>query len=315
MVFPVLGGPVGQFGIASEKRILTTMDDAFVMPNEGLDGDVETTSAEVAPWEDARLEEASTEFLQSWNRLISTTNWEKGRIICQWRDALIAVSAPPMGYSDEAWSRRVGGVTPQHVGRLRRVYHRFHDTCLQYNGLYWSHFQAALDWDDAEMWLEGAVQNDWSVARMRQQRWETLGSPADQTPRDEDIIVSEIDEDVRREEEDGVAEMLSDSPGVVRPTDEVEEFAPEASDPNDELSETADAVPFDTASESGETAIGPFRPFEDMPDLPDDLAEAVETLKLAIVNHKLSGWRDVSCDDVLAVLNALKQLALAPAED
>jgi hypothetical protein len=100
----------------------------------------------------------------------------------------------------------------------------------------------------------------------------------------------------------------------VRPTDEAEEFAPEELDPNDELLETPGAVPFDTTAEDGETIIGPFRPFEDMPELPDDLAEAVETLKLVIVNHKLSGWRDVSCDDVLAVLNALKQLALAPAE-
>ena len=29
-------------------------------------------------------------FVGQWNRLVSTTNWEKGRIICQWRDALCA---------------------------------------------------------------------------------------------------------------------------------------------------------------------------------------------------------------------------------
>ena len=32
---------------------------------------------------------------------------------------------PSAEYSDESWSRRVGNVTPQHVGRLRRVYERF----------------------------------------------------------------------------------------------------------------------------------------------------------------------------------------------
>jgi len=47
----------------------------------------------------------------------------------------------------------------------------------QYEGLYWSHLQAALDWDDAEMWLEGAIQNQWSVSQMRGQRWETLETP------------------------------------------------------------------------------------------------------------------------------------------
>ena len=74
--------------------------------------------------------------------------------------------------SDEAWSREVGGVSPQHVGRLRRTYERFGAVHKQYPGLYWSHFQAALDWPDAEMYLEGAVQNDWSVSQMRNQRWE-----------------------------------------------------------------------------------------------------------------------------------------------
>ncbi len=35
------------------------------------------------------IEEASAEYLGRWNRLVSTTNWEKGRIISQWREALI----------------------------------------------------------------------------------------------------------------------------------------------------------------------------------------------------------------------------------
>ena len=31
---------------------------------------------------------AATEYVGRWNRLVSTTNWEKGRIICEWREAL-----------------------------------------------------------------------------------------------------------------------------------------------------------------------------------------------------------------------------------
>ena len=109
-------------------------------------------------------EEAGREFLGQWNRLVSTTNWEKGRIIANWRQALVAAAAQPQEYSDEAWSRQVGNVSGQHVGRLRRVYERFGAVRNDYSGLYWSHYQAALDWDDAEMWLEGAVQNRWSNA-------------------------------------------------------------------------------------------------------------------------------------------------------
>ena len=140
-------------------------------------------------------EEASRPFVGRWSQLVSNTNWEKGRIICQWRDALGNSGALATQYSDEAWSRLAGGVTAQHVGRLRRVYHRFGETYTSYADLYWSHFQAAMEWNDAEMWLEGAVRNRWSVSQMRRQRWETMGSIAEQRPRDKAIVVCEQDED------------------------------------------------------------------------------------------------------------------------
>ena len=140
--------------------------------------------------------EASTEYVGRWNRLISTTNWEKGRIVSEWRAALQQADAPAASYADDAWSQQVGGVTPQHVGRLRRVYERFGDVHQQYPGLYWSHFQAALDWPDAEMYLEGAVQNNWSVAQMRNQRWEAMGGAPELQPQDADIVAAELDEDV-----------------------------------------------------------------------------------------------------------------------
>src|SRR5262245_21019970 len=100
----------------------------------------------------ALLDQTCDQFLGQWKRLVSTTNWEKGHIICQWREALAAADAPASQYSDDAWSRRVGNVTPQHVGRLRRVFERFAAVRDDYPGLFWSHFQAALDWDEAELW-------------------------------------------------------------------------------------------------------------------------------------------------------------------
>jgi hypothetical protein len=71
-------------------------------------------------------------------------------------------------------------------------------------------------------------------------------------------------------------------------------------------------------SESGQSSdasadpVAPFRPFEALASLPDDLAETMEALKLAILRHKVTGWVDVSPGDVLAHLDALKELALAP---
>ena len=259
------------------------------------------------------VERASSEYLRSWNHLISTTNWEKGRIIHEWREALVAVDASQAAYCDEAWSRRVGNVTPQHVGRLRRVFFRFFDDYKKYDGLFWSHFQAALDWDGAEMWLEGAVQNGWSVAAMRQNRWEAIGAPADQRPRDEDIIVAELDEDAPRPED--MLDMADGQPSVVRAAG-AEEWEPsDDMPPEDNFDATADSPASDISDDATAIAAAEsVRPFEDVPELPQDLTEAVESMKLAIIHHRMSGWKDVYCDDVLAALNALRQLALAPPE-
>ncbi len=254
--------------------------------------------------------EASTEYVGRWNRLISTTNWEKGRIICQWREAMRETGAPAAAATDEAWSQQVGGVTPQHVGRLRRVYERFGDVHQQYAGLYWSHFQAAIDWPDAEMYLEGAVQSGWSVAAMRRQRWEAAGGEPEQEPHDADVVASEWDEDIAVADDDSPPASLSESFGEVRDADEYfgddSEHTPRNTDANGAW-----------ASENAATediAEPPLRPFESLPPLPADLNEAMELMKLAILNHKVSGWREIARDDVLAMLESLRGLALAPAE-
>jgi len=252
--------------------------------------------------------QASTEYVGRWNRLISTTNWEKGRIISEWREALRQAGAPPASYTDDAWSREVGNVSPQHVGRLRRVFQRFGNVFEQYAGLYWSHFQAACDWPDAEMYLEGAVQGGWSISQMQEQRWEALGGPPELRPSDADVITAELDEDVSAGNDGSLPATISESLGEVRGADESADDDPIAYD---------DAGP-DTSDRAAPVADAPaaplLRPFEALPPLPSDLNEAFELMKLAILNHKVSGWRDIARDDALAVLESLRQLVLAPAE-
>jgi len=251
----------------------------------------------------AWLEDASEEYLGRWNRLVSTTNWEKGRIIAQWRGALLEAGAPVGECTDEAWSRRVGNVSPQHVGRLRRVYEQFGQVFQEYQGLYWSHFQAALDWHDAEMWLEGAVQNGWSVAGMRQARWQAAGALASDEPRPGDIVAEELDADAQSESS---ADAVRESIGEIRDVSGGDAFG-EAAQSGDE------DAPFDADGELPAAAAEPVRPFENLSALPPDLAEPYESLKLAILNHKVAGWQEIGCDEVLAALDALKQLAVAPA--
>jgi hypothetical protein len=257
---------------------------------------------------------ASQPYVGRWNRLVSTTNWEKGRIIQQWRDALTTADAPATEYSDEAWARLVGGVTGQHAGRLRRTYRRFAEEYPKYEGLYWSHFQAALDWDDAEMWLEGAVQNQWSVSQMRRTRWETLGSDAAAQPRESDVVASELDEDFEPALNQDPTARSQTGEAAAGPRHDGPDFGDEEEPPQRGGKRAGD----DGASiysDEGEPTVQFVRPFENLAELPDDLAEAFEAFKLAILRHKADDWKEIGRDDVLASLDALKELALAPSAE
>ncbi|HUS38812.1 MAG: hypothetical protein WBF93_15775 [Pirellulales bacterium] len=256
------------------------------------------------PGKQLLVDETTIPFVKRWNLLISTTNWEKGEIICQWQEQLKESGAPSNEYSNEAWSRRVGGVSPQHVGRLCRVYERFEQTWRDFEGLFWSHFLGSVDWPDAEMWLEGAVQNRWTVGQMREKRWDTLGRPPGQQPRDQDIVAAELDEDVVLNFSDDEAKTVGAKTESVRDPAAEESFGPDFGDerPAGEI----------LVSDSDEDAVVRVKPFAQLAQLPDDLGGAFESFKLAILRQKSEGWNDLSRDDLLATLEALKELALAP---
>jgi hypothetical protein len=258
--------------------------------------------------ESALVDQTSEQFLGQWKRLVSTTNWEKGQIICNWREALQASGAPAAEYSDDAWSRRVGNVTPQHVGRLRRAHERFAAVREDYIGLFWSHFQAGLDWDDAEMWLEGAVQNDWSVAEMRLQRAEVTGDATAESAEAISEVAAPWDDDAEPEEASAES-RASRHEDSYSSSDEDDSESDERGEYDEGEEATADYEPASSAARSE-----PVRPFANLPPLPADVNDAFEAYKLCILRHKLAGWQEISCDDLLSSLDALRQLALAPAD-
>lgn len=147
----------------------------------------------------------SESYVGRWQSLVSQTNWEKGKIISEWRQAKIDAGAASSEYSDEAWASMVGFVTCQHVGRLRRVFDRFGESWPTYSGLYWSHFWAALDWDDAELWLEGASQSRWSISQMRRTRAQAMKT-AESTYRVETSRIAEASDDGFMASSEGVQE-------------------------------------------------------------------------------------------------------------
>lgn len=254
------------------------------------------------------LAQSSEPFVGQWNRLVSTTNWEKGRIICAWREALLSAGTPVTDYSDEAWAQLVGGVTSQHVGRLRRVFQRFGEEFEQYPGLYWSHFQASLDWDDAPMWLEGAIQNEWSISQMRGKRWETLGTPPAEQRAELDVDDMEemsAEPPISRDSVAGLQEPAIDPPSSAK-TASVKSVA--TGEPalagGEETNEKQEVS--NTKPQAKRTPLN-----VNVELLSDDLADAFEQFKLAIIAQRREGWRDTSRETVIECLNALKELALA----
>ncbi|HEX6963923.1 MAG TPA: hypothetical protein VF175_18795 [Lacipirellula sp.] len=276
-------------------------------------------AATVSPNGDAL--DAAGRYVGQWNRLVSTTNWEKGRIICQWRDALIAAGAAVTDYSDEAWSQLVGGVTSQHVGRLRRVYQRFGELFDQFEGLYWSHFQAAIDWEDAEMWLEGAIHNSWSVSQMRGKRWETVGKPGETMPADESAAEEAAGEDAPWLGDEGdsteAAEGITSESAEVKSVEGPAKRSKEESD-DDEDGETSKR----SSSSSDDDYEAPKSSLKsrnrlgvEVDELPEDIADAFEQFKLAIIAQRRLSWSETTPEAVLECLDALRELTLAPSDD
>jgi hypothetical protein len=265
--------------------------------------------------------DAAGRFVGQWNRLVSTTNWEKGRIICEWREALISAGAAVTEYSDEAWSQLVGRVTSQHVGRLRRVFQRFGDAFDQYQGLFWSHFQAAIDWEDAEMWLEGAIHNGWSVSQMRGQRWETVGKPGEAMPTDEEGAAGD-DEDAPwlGEDESEMAareDALTGESAEVKSVEGTAKKTKEESD-DEEEGEEAESGSSESSSSSYDDESPKSQKKErtrlnvEVGDLPDDIADAFEQFKLAIITQRRLEWAETTPESVIECLDALRELTLAP---
>ena len=268
----------------------------------------------------------SEPFINQWETLVSQTNWQKGEIIHQWRAALIDAGAPLQEYSDEAWATHFNGtVSGQHVGRLRRVFQRFGDSYQEFDNLSWAHFQAAIDWSDAEMWLEGALQNKWSVSSMREQRWEAMGGAPSEKPDDKDVIYAELDEDMATLPLEEPAIKNDYAPGDSTIRGEYDEAnagpnydsGPDFGDGDSygvSANNTIEAAPREIETSLLTAAGEGIRPFENLQELPSDLQNSLDEFKLAILRHKATGWQEVEAAQVTGHLYALIQMVELPSE-
>lgn len=220
---------------------------------------------------------------------------------------MLARNAPGEDYSDEIWRQMVGDITAQHVGRLRRTYDRFGETFSDYSGLYWSHFYAALDWDDAEMWLEGAIQNSWSISQMRAQRWETLGGQPEEKPRAEDVVMAEPEEGLHLAQ-DEKPHRDGEGLAIEGPRLEGPDFGDDS--PADGRRESAAAE----LQEKVKPSLELTQILDALSDPPEHFVNASLAMEKSVIRLKEDQWKDVSKGAVMTVLNAIKKAAAQPAE-
>ena len=266
--------------------------------------ETDTTNLPITTAELDSISEPSSPFIGQWHTIVSQSNWEKGAIILQWRQQLQDAGVAARLWSDPAWSRMVGEVTPQHVGRLRRVSQRFGEVQGDYDRLYWSHFLAALDWDDAEMWLEGAVQNKWSVSKMRYQRWETMGAVEADRPDPLEVVSASDEEGVRIPSLNPPPEQVvrRDEPGTIAgPVFEGPDFGDD--------SQAADGPGgADPAANQPALSGNQIDIEATLAGLPANLADPFRQLRQAIVQQKQDDWKSVKRLHVVALINDLRQL-------
>ena len=135
-----------------------------------------------------------------------------------------------------------------------------------------------------------------------------LGGAGEPKPEESEIFLTASEDDDEAVGDSSLPESIYETPGVVH---EAGVGAQRSSDFG--AIEGGSTCAADSAAFSVEPSA-PFRPFEDLPPMPDDLKEAFELFKLAVIAHKLAGWKEIAMKDVLAILEGLRQLVRAPAE-
>lgn len=295
--------PAQDFGGVATANALSSF-------SEFSDSDLD--DAPIPPEKEPLIDEIASEYVGFWNLLVSKTNWEKGKVIHSWRARLQEAGFPRRVCSDDAISQRIGNVSPQHVGRLRRVYERFGEEEMLPN-LYWSHYQAALDWDDADEWLQKASEEQLSVAQTRLARWEEYGASPQTKPKDEEVVSEERDEDVNPYYDSDAQEVVAGQKTKWTKEDADKDKKKTKSSKNDgPLGEFADETePWEKEGATSFTTAEVLDAFANLDPLPADFADAFESLKVAILTRKLEKWPDVDQLLVARYLSEIKRLLVS----
>jgi hypothetical protein len=121
-------------------------------------------------------QETEEQLVQRAQQAVSHCNWEIGECAAAWTQRYAR------GRTDADFGALIG-LSGDQVYQRRRVWETFSDVSPRYERLKWSHFYAALNWDDAAECLQWADDMQATVAEMkawrRAQHGEDLSAPAD----------------------------------------------------------------------------------------------------------------------------------------
>lgn len=122
--------------------------------------------------------ETEAELIQRAQQALSSCNWEVGECAATWTKRFAR------GRTDADFAVLVG-LSGDQVYQRRRVWETFADVQESYPSLKWSHFYAALTWDDAAECLQWAQEIQATVAEMKAWRRAQRGEDLSQAAADE----------------------------------------------------------------------------------------------------------------------------------
>lgn len=253
-----------------------------------------------------RPTESEEDLIQRAQEALNHCNWVIGECAAAWTERYAR------GRTDADFGDRIG-LSGDQVYQRRRVWETFGDVRGEYRRLKWSHFYAALNWDDAAECLQWADEMQATIAEMKAWR---------RAQRGEDL--SERSEEDERPFADSAVEYLSMSPGYVREPDD--EYGKGTSRPERERppwEEPSSTVsPAARQTEGGEEAYAPFGAGARSPaptavaDKPQPsteqtfsrIAAALERCDKALTPDVLDHFADVTPGTRKRFLTALKSL-------
>lgn len=131
----------------------------------------------IAP-ETGDIRESEDELIRTAELAVSQCRWTVGECASKWTKRYAK------GRTDADFAALIG-LSGDQVFQRRRVWESFSDVYLQFESLKWSHFYAALTWDDAAECLQWAQETESTVAEMKAWRRAMRGEDLSSDPADE----------------------------------------------------------------------------------------------------------------------------------